>query len=142
MAFSLKVHHYEKIPGSQQSRLVRVTPYVRITRDSHPPLYVQGGGVYGEGGQRVETLPAWFDEEMARLSPQMREQVGWRSVAQTFTASNEATTSFTVATSEPAPAKPVKSWTCPAEGCGQEMPTTKKGMHIARHRKAERDKGA
>jgi hypothetical protein len=81
MPLSLKVHHHEKLPGTQESRLVKVTPYVRITRDGHPPLYVQGGKVFGEGGPEVETLPEWFDAEMAKISPKVREEVGWRGPA-------------------------------------------------------------
>lgn len=128
MPLSLKVHWFEKIPGQQQTRLARVTPYARITREGHPPIYVQAGGVFSEGGKPLEQLPGWFDEEMARLTPKVREEVGWKG------------------TTAPAPApvvvdKPETPWTCPSEGCGETMSTRKKGMHIARHRKAERTKG-
>jgi hypothetical protein len=125
---SLRVHHHEKKPGSMESRLVRVTPYVRITRDSHPPLYVQGGRVFSEGGPEVETLPAWFGEEMARLSPKVREEIGWTLERLD---SNAGTATFTSSTAN--------TWACPE--CDEVVEMKRKGIHIAAHRKAER-KGA
>ena len=126
MPLSLTVHHYEKIPGQQQSRLARVTPYVRIARENQPPIFVQGGQVYSEGGQTLTQLPSWFDEEMAKLTPTVREEVGWKGTPPPAAPAVIAT--------------PGAQWTCPEAGCGATMSTRKKGMHIARHRKAERAK--
>jgi hypothetical protein len=123
------VHLYEKIPGTDQTRLVRMNPYVRIGRKDHPPIYVQAGQVYGEGGQPVDPLPDWFGEEMSRLSPKVRNEIGWRDTIPGPKAEAPA-------------AKPVAQWTCPAEGCGETMPARKKGLHVSAHRKAERAKGA
>ena len=128
---SLQVHHYEKAPGSQQSRLVRQTPYVRITRDGHPPIYLQGGRVFGEGGPEIETLPAWFGEEVARLSPKVREEVGWRPVVVDGTKPAESQANSLEETP-----KTVKSstWTCLE--CQEPVEMKRKGIHIAAHRRA------
>jgi len=138
MPLDLKaVQLYEKVPGTDQTRLVKTNPYVRLGRKDHPPIYVQGGQVYGEGGGPIEPLPDWFDGEMARLSPKVRDEIGWREgTAATLTADDGKVT-VTVAGF-----KPVTMWTCPADGCGQTMPARKKGFHVAAHRKADRAKGA
>ena len=123
MALELRgVHKYERIPGTAgEARLTGLNPYVRITRGDHPPIYVQGGQVYGEGGGPIEPLPDWFPAEMARLSPKVRAEVGWRDDQPA---------------PPPPPSTPAASWTCPEQGCGKTMPAKQKGLHVARHRKA------
>lgn len=109
----LQVHKYEKVPGTQTTRLAKVTPYLRITRDGHPPLYLQGGKAFGEGGAEIETLPIWFDEELAKVSPKAREEIGW---------------------SAPAAATEVAAlWTCGE--CGEEVIPSRKGVHVMQHRR-------
>ena len=137
MPLDLKaVHLYEKVPGTDQTRLVKTNPYVRLGRKDHPPIYVQGGQVYGEGGGPIEPIPDWFDAEMARLSPKVRDEIGWLGSVAAAAARDPDVAP------EPAVQKPMKQWTCPAEGCGQTMPARKKGFHVAAHRKADRAKGA
>jgi hypothetical protein len=79
MALDLRgVHVYERVPdGSGHSRLKKTNHYVRITREGHPPIIIQGGKVYGEGGQDIDPLPAWFEEEIAKLTPQVKAECGW-----------------------------------------------------------------
>ena len=135
MPLDLKaVHLYEKVPGTDQTRLVKTNPYVRLGRKDHPPIYVQGGQVYGEGGGPIEPIPDWFAGEMARLSPKVRDEIGWRGTIGMAPGPSVA--------AELVVPKPVNQWTCPADGCGQTMPARKKGLHVAAHRKAERAKGA
>jgi len=77
MSLSLKVQHYQRIPGTTQLRLTRVTPYVRLCRDDGPPLFVQGGQVYSESGDRMtDQLPEWFWDEAAKMSLAVRQEVG------------------------------------------------------------------
>lgn len=132
MPLSLKVHHFEKIPGSQNSRLTQVTPYLRLSRGQEPPVYVQGGQVWSEGGaDPLEQLPDWFGEEVAKASPAALKEVGW-GVKEPVTVPVPAT-----------PQKPTLAlptvWTCPE--CNEQMSSRKKGVHVARHRKAERKGG-
>jgi len=135
MPLDLKaVHLYEKVPGTDQTRLVKTNPYVRLGRKDHPPIFVQGGQVYGEGGGPIEPIPDWFAGEMARLSPKVRDEIGWRTVSPGG--------ADHLLQAPPPPGKPVNQWTCPAEGCGQTMLARKKGFHVAAHRKADRLKGA
>lgn len=79
MPLSLKVHHHERVPGTQESRLTRLTPYLRLSHKEDPPVYIQGGAVYSEGGPALETLPDWFHAELAKLSPAALQEVGWKS---------------------------------------------------------------
>lgn len=133
---SLKVHHHEKLPGTQESRLVKTTPYVRlcrqdpVTKITAPPIYVQGGRAYGEGGPELATLPDWFEEEMAKLTPKLRDEVGWTGPA-TERAAGVAVASSSVREDVGSP--PRSTWSCPE--CHKQMSTRNKGLHIARHRK-------
>jgi len=131
MPLDLKaVHLYEKVPGTDQTRLVKTNPYVRLGRKDHPPIYVQGGQVYGEGGGPIEPIPDWFGPEMERLSPKVRDEIGWRGQ---------------LAPDLPVPRHPplapaAKAWACPE--CNEPIPLKRKGLHVAAHRKADRLKGA
>ena len=149
MPLELKgVHQYEKVPNSQEARLVKVNPYLRLTHQGHPPVYVQGGAIYAEGGGPVSPVPDWFDEEMRRVNPKVRDEVGWKPLpgdppllsgpqytggSAAYAAGNPVTVNMTTA-----PAAMPTTWTCPAAGCGETMPTRKKGLHVAKHRRAER----
>lgn len=79
MPLSLKVQHHERVPGTQESRLTRTTPYLRISHGQDAPIYIQGGVAYGEGGPAIETLPDWFHAELAKMSPAALAEVGWKS---------------------------------------------------------------
>lgn len=134
MPLELKgVHQYEKVPNSQEARLVKVNPYLRLTHQGHPPVYVQGGAIYAEGGGPVSPVPDWFDEEMRRVNPKVRDEVGWKPLpGDPPLLSGPQYTGGSVASPNP------QMWTCPAAGCGETMPARKKGLHVAKHRRAER----
>ena len=81
MPLSLKVHHYQRIPGTTMVRLQKVTPYIRLCEGAGPPIYLQDGQAWSEGGADpldVATLPEWFRTGLARLTPAARAEVGWR----------------------------------------------------------------
>jgi hypothetical protein len=127
------VHVYEKVPGTtNETRLVKTNPYVRIGMKDHTPIFIQGGRFYSEGGPEVTEFPVGFDAELAKLSPRVRAEVGLQDVA-----------------APPAPvveAKPDAMWTCPdAASCQQKMPisTRKKGLHVAKfHRRRTETAGS
>lgn len=75
MAFSLKVHEYGRVPGSPFQRIVKATHYVRLTSQGQPPLYIQNGNVYSEGGQYIAHPPDWFVQGLAKLDPKTLESV-------------------------------------------------------------------
>ena len=50
--------------------------YMCLNRD-HINLFIQGGQVYASGGDRLNVLPDWFDEEIKKQSKEGLERVGW-----------------------------------------------------------------
>ena len=132
MALDLRTHIDERIPNTQEVRRVKVNPYLRLCQKGSPPVYVQGGKVYAEGGPEVETLPAWFAEEMAKVSPQVRAEVGWKDPAAPVPAPVVRERPVTVA-APPIGSITARTWTC--QECQQTMTTKKKGLHLARHRR-------
>ena len=63
MPFTLRTHQTRTRQG--QRTLVRLNPYIRLGVDGHPPIFLQGGVAYSEGGQEYETLPPEFEEVLA-----------------------------------------------------------------------------
>lgn len=65
-----KVHVTEKVPNSDQTRVTRTNHYVRLYADNGPPVYLQNGVVFSEGGPVVEPedYPDWFWGEVSKLS--------------------------------------------------------------------------
>jgi hypothetical protein len=119
-----KVHEYQKIPGTSEVRLIRTQPYVRLTHENWPPIFIQGGQFYYQGGPPVTPLPEWVAEEVARLSPACRAEVGLE---------------VDRPVSEPKPKlKPPRipqaaPWTCPQ--CGKAMGQRGKSFHELHHKK-------
>jgi len=75
-----QVHKYVRIPGTQEMRLMKVSPAIRICKGMAPPLWIQEGKVYAEGGDEIpkEKLPDWFDEQVKMMTPQARSEIGYR----------------------------------------------------------------
>lgn len=72
MAFSLQTH------VRNGEKIVRVRPYVRLSRGSgEPVLYLQDGGVYTESGARADPLPPWFAEELKKVDSKVLQAVGF-----------------------------------------------------------------
>ncbi len=117
-----KVHEYARIPGTGEMRLVRTRPAMRIRAMGEPPLWVQDGQVYTDGGQPVVTPPGWFWDEMERVSPETRQQHGLTLPAET-----------PPPMPKPQPKPPAEAWTCPE--CAREMPKRARIFHAANHRR-------
>jgi hypothetical protein len=76
-----RVHVTEKIQGTHnETRVVRTNHYIRLADGNHPPLYIQGGQVFSEGGPLVaeEELPDWFWLAAQKCSPDALAAVGFR----------------------------------------------------------------
>lgn len=121
----LKVQHYEPTGTDGSVRLVKNAPYVRLTRGAES-VFVKGGGVYGEGGVVVDPLPEWFWAEARKLSPASREAIGLRLPEDTAKVEPQVTPRVEV----------MPTWTCPQ--CDETVAMKRKGVHIAKHRKAAR----
>jgi hypothetical protein len=78
--FTARVHQKEKVPNSLETRLVRVVPYVRICIKQKPPVLIQNGVYFDDGGKEMEKVPAWVVKEVAKLSPVVRDEVGLEPV--------------------------------------------------------------
>lgn len=77
-----KVHEFAivNIPGGgTQQRLVRTSPYVRLKAGEGPPVFIQGGVLFFEGGDVVkpDQLPGWFDAQLRTLNKHTLAEVGW-----------------------------------------------------------------
>lgn len=73
-----KVHEYRKQPGNPVAVLVHSNPYVRLNHEGGPPVFVQKGQFFSEGGQVLteETLPPWFKTELEKINQAVRVEVG------------------------------------------------------------------
>ena len=76
MTLSLKTHEFTMKRG--QPVISRTNPYVRLCRGEGPPVFIQGGSFYYEGGQEVKEgeFPDWLPEMLKTLSLEVREEVG------------------------------------------------------------------
>lgn len=75
-----QVHKYVRVPGTQEMRLMKVSPVVRICKGTDPPLFIQEGKVYAEGGDEIpkEKLPGWFHDQVKLMTVQARSEIGYR----------------------------------------------------------------
>lgn len=124
----LRVNHYEALPGQNGAvRHVKDVPYLRLCAKGGPPIFVKNGTPYGEGGQPIETPPAWFWEEAAKCSEQARADVKLRLPSE----------SMAVTTDLPAgqvtQSVVMSTWTCGV--CSETVAMKLKGLHVARHKK-------
>lgn len=137
-----QVQKYERIKGTMQVALTGVNPYVRLKsgRDV-PPLFIQGGKVYSEGGPEIplDELPEWFWTELDKMTPRAKAECGAdrlvKSSADPMEKSKSARETTTPTLKENSQPKPKRYWHC--DPCNLEIDTRKKGMHIAFHRRQE-----
>jgi hypothetical protein len=92
-----------------------------------PPLFVQGGQIYSEGGQLITEPPGWFWDELAKVSPDVLLEVG---LSPRRAGSERERSPASVAA--PA-ADSSRTYTCEVKACGATVPLRLKGIHIARH---------
>jgi hypothetical protein len=65
---TLKVHEYTRVSGSQAVRLTKVTPYIRLVSGQGPPIFIQNGKLWSEGGPPITDIPNWFYDEIRKVS--------------------------------------------------------------------------
>lgn len=77
----LKPHKYEMRKG--EPVLARITPYCRLAKRVEQgvveEVFIQGGKFFsGENSPEIKKadLPDWFAEEVAKLNPEVRREVG------------------------------------------------------------------
>lgn len=121
-----RVHDYQPVPGHpEQLRLVATNHYARITVGGQPPLYIQNGRFWSEGGDELTPVPAWAWKEAAKLSKDMQREIRLRFPG-------EAPTLEPI--TEPVAIVVDKTKACPM--CKELVSLRTYGFHIARHRAA------
>lgn len=77
-----KVHVYKKVNDGGQAVLVRSSPALRLSHraEGEPQIniFIQEGEFYTEDGKvlPVERRPKWLGEELAKLTPEAKKEVG------------------------------------------------------------------
>lgn len=76
MPFDIRTHIIQNRGGRQV--LTSVNPNVRLKHGDDPPVFIQGGRFYSEDGAEYDeaTIPGWVEEEVRKLTPQVRKEVG------------------------------------------------------------------
>lgn len=69
---------HKKEGGTNKMVLIRTNPYTRFVQRGHPPVLVQSGRFYSDGGQPVlaHEIPSWVKAEVDRMTPEGRQAVG------------------------------------------------------------------
>jgi predicted RNA-binding Zn-ribbon protein involved in translation (DUF1610 family) len=138
MALTLDfVHRYTRVPGSLEMRLVETNPYIRLRSGYEPPIFLQGGVAYDEGGAVVAQWPEWLQQAVAALTPAARAEAGF-AVAE----DPARPPAVTAAGLPPQPGqKHLTWWTCPE--CGETVSTRGKQAHrYNKHRKVKTEEPA
>ena len=121
MTFSHITHHMGKTPDTQNHKVVRVTPIVRLGYMGEIVL-LQGGRVFSDDGEEM-ALPGWAYEAMSRLTPTALKEAGFEAVP---------TPPKGLDTTMP-DAKAPAMFTCPA--CSKVMEDGNRVPHLAKHNK-------
>jgi hypothetical protein len=129
-----KVHEWAAVPGQPgEIRLIRTRNYMRLRGGTidDPPLFVQDGVVYAEGGAVITELPEWFWPAAQRCTAEARAAVK-------LVLPEEARSTPAAAPETPpkrGPGRPPNAvvrnmWTCDLPGCcAKTMPARAKGLH-------------
>lgn len=121
MTFSHVTHHMGKTPETQNHKVVRVTPIVRLGYMGEVVL-LQGGRSFSDDGEEL-ALPGWAYEAMARLTPAALKEAGYDALPE---APKGLDTSMT-------DAKAPALFTCPV--CAKVMQDDNRVPHLAKHNK-------
>ena len=76
MSLTLRPHVYEKTSGLNQFKLVRTIPYIRIGFQGEY-YFLQEGKVYDAAGKEMDALPVWLADEVKKLTPEAKAEVGF-----------------------------------------------------------------
>jgi hypothetical protein len=75
----LKTHDVD-VNRSGEAVATRVTPYIRLCEGVGPPIFLQGGGYFYEGGEEVPTKdrPEWLSKLQGACSKEALEACGFK----------------------------------------------------------------
>jgi hypothetical protein len=74
------VHKYKREEGTNRMVLVEKHPYVRLVKKGEPPVIVQDGHFYADGGPEYtkESLPSWVIPELRNRTDEGLRNIGLR----------------------------------------------------------------
>ena len=77
---SLKTHEVT-VSKSGEATGVQVTPYIRLCKDDGPPIFLQSGCYFYEGGEEVpkDSHPKWLEEMQKKCLPEQLKACGFKS---------------------------------------------------------------
>lgn len=77
MSLNLQPHTFRKAKGGGQV-LTRTVPYIRLRVGEEPPIFIQGGKFFYEGGSALaeKDIPKWVAGELKKISEQAKREVG------------------------------------------------------------------
>lgn len=131
-----KVHDYQKVPGKRHDvRLVGEHHYVRLGGNGLPPIFIQDGHCYSEGGEELalDKLSEPFWVEARKITPEMRRTVGL-VLPEERQKPEPVVPAAPVSAATPGPVdKAEATRTCPT--CNETMLARKFGAHISLHRR-------
>lgn len=84
MALNLNPHEFAVDPNTLQPVMTRVQSYIRLREGTDPPMFLQAGKVYSEGGQLIprEKWPGWLQDAILQMTPPALEECGFTAFVQ------------------------------------------------------------
>ena len=79
MALNLQSHVWTKDSKTGQAVIGKVNHCADLAKMGEPRIFLQSGKAYYGDGTEIQTseLPPWVFEEIARMSPTTRRNIGW-----------------------------------------------------------------
>ena len=76
-----KVHHYVTIPGTNDVRMTKVTPYIRVSQGDDTPYFLQNGVFFAAEGDRFddEDVPEWAWFQAGMCTDKILTEAGCRA---------------------------------------------------------------
>jgi hypothetical protein len=76
----LKTHDVTVNKATGEAIGTRVTPYIRLCQGDGPPIFLQNGTYFYEGGEEVPKgdLPDWLEELQGKCSPEQLKACGFK----------------------------------------------------------------
>lgn len=77
---NLKTHEVTVNKSTGEAIGVRVTPYIRLCDGDGPPIFLQNGSYFYEGGEEVpkDQHPDWLEELQDKVGPEALKAAGFK----------------------------------------------------------------
>lgn len=127
MGLTLRVHDYRVMPGTNQARLLSMKPYINVKAGNGPPIFIQGGKLWAEGGEEIKNPPEWFWDEIKKIDPERLKAIGF-SLPEPEQPEPKPRPKTDYPTA--GDTLPGRTWACPY--CGRELNSRGKFQHVLR----------